>query len=383
MFRNLSAAKREDMRIDRIDVYYVELPLIYPWRTAYGEDAAIDSVLVRMVSGQHVGWGESTPFKAPAYSPETAMSVYHTITEFIAPALVGQEFETADRLLDTCKWIKGNPFAKAGPEIAWWLLKADMQKVPLYHLLGGTFRDVEAGADFGVQDSIDMLLEKIEGAVNDGFKRVKLKVRRGWDLDMLQVVCCTFPRQTFHIDCNSGYTLDDIDFFKKVDELGLAMIEQPLYHNDLLDHAELQKQIGTPVCLDESIDSVRAFEWALKLKSCQVLNIKTGRVGGLSVAVKLHDMARDAGIPCWVGSMLESGVGAGVLVDLATLDNFTYPGDLFPSRFFYRQDLTEPELVLNDDCTFTPSTAVGIPYNPVHERIEQVAKLSQTILPGR
>ncbi|SVD14437.1 uncharacterized protein METZ01_LOCUS367291, partial [marine metagenome] len=223
MFRNLSAAERTDMRIDRIDVYYVELPLIYPWRTAYGEDAAIDSVLVRMVSGQHVGWGESTPFKAPAYSPETAMSVYHTITEFIAPALVGREFETADRLLDTCKWIKGNPFAKAGPEIAWWLLKADMQKVPLYHLLGGTFRDVEAGADFGVQDSIDMLLEKIEGAVNDGFKRVKLKVRRGWDLDMLQVVCCTFPRQTFHIDCNSGYTLDDIDFFKKVDELGLAM----------------------------------------------------------------------------------------------------------------------------------------------------------------
>ena len=227
-----------------------------------------------------------------------------------------------------------------------------------------------------------MLLEKIEGAVNNGFKRVKLKVRRGWDLDMLQVVCSTFPRQTFHIDCNSGYTLDDIEFFKEIDELGLAMIEQPLHHNDLLDHATLQKQISTPVCLDESIDSVRAFEWALKLKSCQILNIKTGRVGGLSVAVKLHNMAHDAGIPCWVGSMLESGVGGGILIDLATLDNFTYPGDLFPSQFFYHQDLTEPELVLNDDCTFTPSTVTGTPYEPIHERIEQVAKFSWTLLPN-
>jgi O-succinylbenzoate synthase len=240
---------------------------------------------------------------------------------------------------------------------------------------------VDAGADFGVQDSIDMLLEKIQGAVDDGFKRVKLKVRPGWDLEMLQAVRAAFPHHTFHIDCNSGYTLDDLNFFKQIDKLGLAMIEQPLYHNDLLEHAELQRQIETPVCLDESIESIRAFEWALKLKSCQILNLKTGRVGGLSVAVKLHNMARDAGIPCWVGSMLESGIGAGVLVELATLDNFTYPGDLFPSSFFYRQDLTETELVLNEDCTFTPSQSAGTGYQPVLERVEKAARLSQSFLP--
>ena len=370
------------MQIDRIDVYYVSLPLIYPWRTAYGEDYAVDSVLVRMESGGYEGWGETTPLKAPAYSPESTMSAYHTITEFIAPLLVGKSFDTADELLAAYRWIKGNPFAKAGPEVAWWVLKANMEGVPLHQLLGGSFRKVDAGADFGVQDSIDMLLEKIQGAVDDGFKRVKLKVRPGWDLEMLRAVRAAFPHQTFHIDCNSGYTLDDLDFFKRVDELGLAMIEQPLYHYDLLEHAELQRQIETPVCLDESIVSVHTFEWALKLKSCQILNLKTGRVGGLSTAVKLHNMARDAGIPCWVGSMLESGVGAGVLVELATLDNFTYPGDLFPSSFFYRQDLTETELVLNDDCTFTPSQSAGTGYQPVLERVEKAARFSQTFLPG-
>jgi O-succinylbenzoate synthase len=370
------------MKIDRIDVYYVSLPLIYPWRTAYGEDSDVHSVLVRLVSGDFEGWSETAPLKAPAYSPETAMSAYHVITECIAPMLVGREFEAPHQLLEAYGWIKDNPFAKAGPEIAFWMLKANMEDQPLHRLLGGTYKKVAAGADFGVQDSVDMLLGKIQEAVDKGFKRVKLKVQPGsWDLEMLQAVRSTFPNQTFHIDCNSGYTLADIDFFKKVDKLRLAMIEQPLYHTDLLEHAELQRQIETPICLDESIKSVRAFEWALKLKSCQILNIKMGRVGGLSVAVKLHNMARDAGIPCWVGGMLESGIGAGISIELATLDNFTYPGDLFPTSFFYHQDLTSPELVLNDDCTFSPSTVPGTPYKPVVERVKKAALLSQTILP--
>ena len=370
------------MKIDRIDVYYISIPFVYPWRTAYGSDPDLHSVLVRMASGEHVGWGESSPLKAPTYSPESAMSVFHTIGEFLAPAIVGREFETAEDLLAAYGWIKDNPFAKAGPEVAWWMLKAEMAGKPLHELLGGSFREVDAGADFGIQDSIDMLLEKIQGAVDRGFKRIKLKAGRGWDLEMLQAVRSAFPKQTFHIDCNSGYTLDDLDLFKRIDRFELAMIEQPLFHTDLLEHAELQRQIETPICLDESIKSVRSFEWALRLKSCKILNIKTGRVGGLSVALKLHDMARDAGIPCWVGSMLESGIGAGVLVELATLDNFTYPGDLFPSAFFFRQDLTEPELRLNDDCTFTPSTVPGIPYRPVAERVEAATLHHHAILPA-
>jgi O-succinylbenzoate synthase len=357
------------MKIETIEVYYVALPLKYPWRTAYGEDPDIHSVLVKMSSGEFSGWGETTPLRAPTYSPETAMSVYFTITEFLAPLLVGREIDTAEELLETFQYFKGNPFAKAGPEIAWWVLKAEMEGRPLHELFGGTFRRVDAGADFGIQDSYDMLLEKIQGACDRGFKRIKLKVRRGWDLKMLKVVRKAFPKMIFHIDCNSGYTLDDLDLFKKIDNLGLAMIEQPLHHTDLLEHAELQRQISTPVCLDESITSVRSFEWALRLKSCKILNIKTGRVGGLSVAVKLHDMAREEGIPCWVGSMLESGIGEGVLIELATLGNFTYPGDLFPSDFHYKQDLTEPDVSLGEDCAFEPSRVAGVPYKPVLDRI--------------
>lgn len=358
------------MKIDRIEIYYVALPLIYPWKTAYGEDADIHSVLFRMVSGEHEGWGETSPFFAPTYSPETASTVFVLNQEVFCPALVGKELDTADDLLDALKIYKGNPFAKAGPESAWWDLHARLEGQPLGRLLGATRDRVDAGSDFGVQDSLEMLLEKIQGAIDQGFKRTKLKVRPGWDLEMLRLVRSTFPKHTFHIDCNSGYSLDDLPFFKEVDKLGLAMIEQPLFHRDLHDHAELQRQLETPVCLDESITSLRDFELALKLGSCRYLNIKIGRVGGIATARRLHDRARDAGIPCWVGGMLESGIGGGLSIELAGLSNFTYPADLFPSAFFYRQDLTEPEMVLNPDCTFSLSTVPGTPYRPLLERVE-------------
>jgi O-succinylbenzoate synthase len=358
------------MRIDKIDVFYVSLPLIYPWKTAYGEDAEIHSVLLRMVSGEHEGWGETTPFFAPTYSPETASTVFVLNQEVFCPLLVGREFDTPEELLYTLRYFKGNPFAKAAPETAWWDLKARMEGVPLGRLLGASRAEVDAGSDFGVQDTLDMLLGKIQGAIDQGFKRTKLKVRPGWDLEMLRLVRSTFPKHVFHIDCNSGYSLDDLPMFQEIDKLGLAMIEQPLFHRDLHDHAELQRRIDTPVCLDESVTSLRDFELALKLGSCRYLNIKIGRVGGLSIARALHDRARDAGIPCWVGGMLESGVGGGLNIELAGLENFTYAGDLFPSAFFYTQDLTEPEMVLQPGCTFALSTVPGTPYRPILERVE-------------
>jgi O-succinylbenzoate synthase len=361
------------VRIDRIEIYHVRLPLIYPWKTAYGEDAQIDSVLFRMVSGEHEGWGETTPFGAPTYSPETASTVFILNQEVFCPRLVGQEIDSAAALLERLRFYKGNSFAKAGPESAWWDLRARIEGQPLGRLLGGERTRVEAGSDFGVQDSLDMLLAKIQEAIDQGFKRTKLKVRPGWDIEMLRVVRSHFPRHVFHIDCNAGYTLDDLPFFREVDLLRLAMIEQPLDHRDLVDHAELQRQIRTPVCLDESITCLRDFDQALRLGSCRCLNIKIGRVGGISVAKALHDRAQEAGIPCWVGGMLESGVGGGLNIELATLANFTYPGDLFASAFFYRQDLTEPPMVLNSDCTFSSSTVPGTPYRPVLERVKAAA----------
>ena len=370
------------MKIDRIQVYYVSMPLIYPWRTAYGSDDEVDSVLLHAYSGQVDAWAETTPLRTPTYSPEFTLGVYSLISEIMAPLLVGQEFDSAEALLSRLRPFKGNPFAKAGMEIAWWMLQAKIEGRPLHELLGGTHRKVEAGADFGIQDSIDMLLTKIQSAVDQGYKRTKLKYAPGWDLEMLRAVRATFPKHTFHIDCNSGYTLDDLPMFKEIDKLGLAMIEQPLFHTDLLDHAELQRHLETPICLDESIKSVRDFELALKYDSCRVLNIKPGRVGGLSASIKLHDMARDAGIPCWVGSMLESGVGYGTLIELATLDNFAYPADIFPSDHFYTQDLAEPSVVINRDRTFTPSSVPGIPYEPDMSRTEAATRFSKVIEAG-
>ena len=344
------------MKIDRLDVYYVVMPLIYPWRTAYGEDTDIHSVLVKLTSDEHEAWSESTPFFAPTYLNESAGSVFYHVSEVMGPWIVGREYETANHLNEKLTIFKGNSFAKAAIEIGWWTLQSRITGTPVHQLLGGTTRDVVAGADFGIQDSYDMLLGNIQKAVDTGFPRIKLKTAKGWDLEMLQIVTKTFPDMTFHIDCNSGYTLDDLPFFKAIDDMGLAFIEQPLHFNDILDHAELAKKIGTPICLDETIIDPRTAEQAIRVGACGYINIKPGRIGGLSNALAVHDMAKNAGIPVWVGGMLESAVGGSICVELATLENFTYPGDLFPSSRFYHRDLSEPKMEFYKGNLFRPFT---------------------------
>lgn len=367
------------MRIEKLDVYYVSMPLIYPWRTAYGEDYDIHSVFVKATSGKYEAWSESTPFFAPTYLPESAGSVYYNVTEIFGPHIVGREYNTPQELNARLDLFKGNSFAKAAIEICWWTLEQQITNTPLHRLLGGETREVQAGADFGVQDSIDMLLGNIETAVYAGYPRIKLKVRKGWDLDMLRVVTSTFPDMTFHIDCNSGYTLDDLPFFKAIDNLGLAFLEQPLHYADLLDHANLAQQIETPVCLDETIVSIKTAEQAIAIGACKYINIKTGRVGGLSNAIAIHDLARDAGIPVWIGGMLESAVGSAISVELATLQNFTYPGDLFPSSRFYTQDVAEPPLKATDKLTFSPFTN-SLP-KPDPERLTKLTIRSKSVTP--
>ncbi len=360
------------MKIARADLYWVKLPLIYPWRTAYGEDWEIHSVLVRMEdeAGAY-GWGETTPLYAPTYSPEHTPGVFYTIRDHFAPAVIGQEVETAADLLKRLAVFKGNQFAKAGLETAWWVLDSKRRGLPLHVALGGTKDRVAVGADYGVQDSLDMLIAKIQGAIDQGYPRVKLKFRPGWDLNMLDAVRSTFPSFTFHVDCNSGYTLADADLFRKVDRYRLAMVEQPLQADDLVDHAALQRMLDTPVCLDESIKGVHDAEVALRLGSCRYVNVKMGRVGGLSVAKAVHDLCAERGVPCWVGGMLESAVGGGICVELATLGNFTYPADIFPSRYFYERDLGAPETVLSGPGEMAASTVPGIPYEPVPELLAE------------
>lgn len=339
------------MKIDRIDLFHVAMPLISPWRTAYGEDAAIHAVLCRLTSGSCAGWGESSPLAAPCYSPEWGGGIFAVCRDWLAPALLNHNVTSGEDLQRRLGHFKGNPFAKAVLDTAWWNLQSRASNQPLHKLLadyaGCTPRDeVAVGADFGVLDTIDELLPCVDAAVAQKFPRIKLKFRPGWDLPMLRAVRARHPTHPIHIDCNSGYRLADLPLFREVDELNLAMIEQPLQHDDLVDHAELQRAIRTPICLDESLVTLRQAQQAISLGSCKYANIKPGRVGGLTNAVQLHNEFARAGIPCWVGGMLESAAGAASCVALAMLPNFTYPADIFPSSRFYHQDLADPPLEL-------------------------------------
>jgi len=360
------------MKIDRIELFHVAMPLIYPWKTAYGEDVACHSVLCRMTSGSVHAWGESAPLTAPCYSPEWGAGIFACAKEWLAPALLGQQIDSGAALQQRLAIYKGNPFAKAILDTAWWNLQSRLTNTPLHRLLGATRDQVPVGADFGVMDSFDDLLRAIAGAVDQKFPRVKLKFRPGWDVPMLSAVRRQFPTQVFHIDCNSGYTLGDLPLFQQLDQFGLAMIEQPLPHDDLLDHAALQRQIRTPVCLDESIAHPRHVRQALAQHSCQWVNIKPGRVGGLTNAIEIHRLCAEAGIPCWVGGMLESALGASLCVSLAMLDNFTYPADIFPSSRFYHEDLCERPLELIRLPDGTPGVVAEPSPEPHPDRLRRL-----------
>ena len=357
-------------RIESIQIHRVAMPLVYPFRTAFGNDETIESVLLRVGSDELYGWGEAAAWRHPGYCPECAASVFVILRDVLAPLVLGKEISSGKQLQGEMSGVKGNYFAKSALDMAWWDMHARSREEPLWKTLGGQDGTVDVGADFGIMETIDLLLETIDAAVAAGFKRVKLKYRPGWDLDMVSAVRGAFPETVFHVDCNSAYTLDDLAMFRELDKYGLAMIEQPLMYDDLVDHAELQRHIDTPVCLDESITSPEKARKAIRIGACRWVNIKPGRVGGLTRAVEIHDLCEEAGVPCWIGGMLESAVGASHCLALATLSNVKYPSDIFPSDRFYRQDLADPPIVLSGPSQVTASMAAGIGAEPVPERLK-------------
>ena len=361
------------MRIEGIDIYWVKLPLAFVWRTSYADQHYTDTILVRLEGDGHYAWGESCPVYIPAYSAEHTIATFHTLREHMAPRLLGQDIESAQDLLDRISFIKGNQFARAALDITWWVLDAKRRGVPLHVALGGERDHVPVGADFGVQDTLDILLKKIQRAIDEGFPRIKLKFRPGWDLNMLEAVRSTFPNFTFHVDCNAAYTLADADLFRRLDRYRLAMIEQPLVDDgmSLINHADLQKRIQTPICLDESVQSLAHVQAAIRLGSCRVINIKMARAGGLTASRDIQALCANHDIPCWVGGMLESAIGGAICAELATLPNFTYPGDIFPSSYFYKDDLGKPEIVLGGRGEVATSQVPGIPQEPDADLLKQ------------
>jgi O-succinylbenzoate synthase len=367
------------MRADSIDLYHIAMPLLAPWRTSFGEDDKVESVLVRLGCGESFGWGEATPWTLPSYSPEYAAAVFLTVKDILAPRIGGREIGSGEELQRELVGIRGNHFAKAALDLAWWDMEARRSATPLWKLIGGKRRDIVVGEAFGIQDSLEQLLRSIETAVARGYRRIKLKYGHGWEIDVIEVVRRQFPQTTIHIDCNSAYTLADVEMFLELDRFDLAMIEQPLGYDDLVDHADLQSKIKTPICLDESITSIDRARKAIRLKSCRWINIKHGRVGGITNALAIHRLCHEAGIPCWVGGMLESGIGTAHSAALASLANIRYPSDILPAGRFYREDLAQPEMTISAPSEMTLSDRPGTGVEPHPGRL-QAQTLQKTTL---
>ncbi len=341
------------MKIDSISMYKLDMPLRQPWTTAYGSDDTIRTVLIRMTSGDYTGWGESSPLAGPTYSPEYCDGIYDLAQKFIVPALLGKDIRSGEDLMSRLNFIKGNPFAKAGFDLAYWDLCAAAAGKPLWRMIGGVRQTYQNGADFGFQKSVDILLEKIADRIRAGYPRVKLKFGPGWELDILREVRRHFPDQVFHIDCNSAYSLKDLPLFREVDRLNLAMIEQPLRFDDLLDHSKLQKELKTPICLDESLNSPYKARQAAELGSGKIFNLKPARLGGITNTLEVAEIARKAGISCWIGGMLESGVGRKFLAALGALDCCTYPSDIWSPYVEFFEDVLAESMNFTSDGHYT------------------------------
>ena len=358
------------MKIDAISVFHVSMPLKAPWKTAFSEETAIDTVLVRMTSGELAGWGEAAPYAVPQFSPEWTGGCLALIRDVFAPLLVGQEIRSGEDLQARLASYKGNYFAKAALDTAWWDLHARSLEQPLWRLIGGESPVVAVGADIPVQDDMEALLQHVRNAVEAGFGRIKLKYRRDSSPAMVAAVRAAAPEMPVHIDCNSGFSLDDLPIFAELDKLGLAMIEQPLGWHDLVDHARLQAELETPICLDETITSLDEVRKAREIGAGRMINIKHGRVGGLTNALAIHRYCRQHGIPCWVGGMLESFVGQGVSLAFATLPGNSYPADIFPDGRLYGTDLAEPALHLSGQGEMTAPERSGHGFAPAPDRLD-------------
>lgn len=320
-----------------------------PFETSFGVETDRNGIIVTVRTEKGgIGYGECVASPVPLYSEETNDTSWHMLRDFFVPQLQSFEFNTLTDLHNIrlkLQPFKGNKMAKAAIEMAIWDAYANETNQPLVHLLGGTRDEIPVGISVGIQPSVKALVEKVRGYIDEGFSRVKLKVRPGFDLEPLTAVRNAFPDVLLMADANSAYTMADIDHLRKWDSLGLMMIEQPLGHDDIVDHAYLQSQLATPICLDESIHSADDLRKAIALGACRIVNLKVGRVGGFGEAVLICDMCREAGIDLWCGGMEETGIGRLHNIALTALTAFTLPGDTAPSSRYFEEDVIDPPVV--------------------------------------
>jgi len=367
------------MKIDRLELRLCRLPLVSFFETSFGRSYDRSFLLVRLFGEGHEGWGEGVAEANPYYSSETTETTWHIITGFLAPRLLSTSFDHPREVFDWLRPIRGHNMAKAAVEMAAWDLYARIVNQPLSRLLGGTRSRIASGVSIGIQDSLEQLEEKIARELAAGYQRIKIKIKPGWDLAAVERVRSRFGNIPLMVDANAAYTLNDADHLARLDAFDLMMIEQPLDYDDVTDHVHLQRKLTTPICLDESIHTVRIARDAIAAGACRIINIKPGRVGGHRESVRLHDLCAEHRIPVWHGGMLETGIGRAHNIHLASLPNFTLPGDIAASKRYYVPDLIDPAVEVASDGTIAVPEGPGIGVTIVQDRVDRATERSITI----
>ena len=367
------------MRIEAITLHELKIPLVHFFETSFGRTYTRRVLLVTLHCDGLEGWGECVAGENPYYSEEYIDGAWDVIVRYLGPALLGKTLQSGRDVSPLLAQVREHRMAKAALENAAWDAEAQQKQLPLWKLLGGTRREIACGVSIGIQDSHEQLLEKIETELAAGYQRIKIKVKPGWDVEVLEKIRKRWPEILLSCDANSAYTLADEQHLQSFDRFKLLMIEQPLWSDDFYFHARLQKQLQTALCLDEAIHSARYAEAALELGACRIVNIKVGRVGGFSEAIAVHDVAQKFGVPVWCGGMLESGIGRSHNVALSTLANFKLPGDVSASKRYWKEDIIEPEVEVSPQGTIAVSDKPSRGYEIRKDLIEKLTVRCETL----
>jgi o-succinylbenzoate synthase len=367
------------MYIESITLRELHMPLVHFFETSFGRTTDRRVLLVELQLDGVTAWGECVAGEHPYYSEETIETAWYVIHEELAPALLDGSIESGRQIPSLLQRVRGHRMAKAALENAVWDAEAQIKKVPLWKLLGGTRKEIACGVSLGIQDSPEQLLDQVELELAAGYQRIKVKCKPGWDLQIFEGIRNRWPEILLSCDANSAYTLADAEHLKQFDRFNLLMIEQPLWNDDFYFHAALQKQLKTRICLDEAIHHARSAQAAIELGSCGIINIKVGRVGGFSEAVAVHDVAQRNNIPVWCGGMLESGIGRSHNVALSTLPNFSLPGDVSASKRYWKEDIVEPEITVSRNGTIRIGEEPGRGYRAKTDLIDRLTVRKKTI----
>jgi len=360
------------MRIERIELRHIKMVLVSPFVTSMGTEYDEEHIIVRVDAEGVTGWGESVAEGTPFYSYETVQTAMHILNDFLIPSVLGKNIANVDEAIACYAKVRGHMMAKAGLEAALWDVFAKAQNISLSKMIGGTRNKVDVGVSIGIQSYVPELIKKVEGYLAEGYKRIKIKISPGYDIQFVEALRKEFPEILLQVDANSAYTLEHIDLFRRMDKYNLLLIEQPLGYEDIFDHSKLQRELKTPICLDESIHSLDDTRAAIELDSCRIINIKPGRVGGFTESKLIHDYCASKNIPVWCGGMLESGIGRAGNVALASLHNFTLPGDISASKRYYKEDIVDPEFLVNPDGTMDVPVKPGIGVEVNMKMLEKV-----------